>query len=164
MNSMHLAYVKVFSLTLCWLLVLFAGAYVTSAVDSLLGLDGYRSAASMTAGILLLFLGTVFRLWASYTFYANRLSVLRLSPQARILKSGPYAHSRNPLYLGLIALAVGWVLYLGSIFGLLCSVLFFLALELWVRMEEKELKREFGEEYARYRKSVPRWGWRRRSL
>ena len=164
MDSMHLVYLKILSLTSCMLLVFFVGAYVSSAVDSLLGLDGYRSPASLAAGVLLLLLGTVLRLWASYTFYANRLSVLRILPQARILKSGPYAHSRNPLYLGLIALAMGWVLYLGSTFGLLYSILIFLVVELWVRKEERELEREFGEEYARYRKSVPRWGWRRRTF
>jgi protein-S-isoprenylcysteine O-methyltransferase Ste14 len=164
MGGMRVAYLKSLALTTCVLLAFFVGAYVSRVVDSLLGLDGYRSPASMAAGVLLLLLGAVLRIWASYSLYANRLSVLRLVPQSEILESGPYAHSRNPLFLGLIALALGWVLYLGSTFGLLCSVLFFVVVNLWVRKEERELERAFGEEYARYKKSVPRWGWRRRPL
>jgi protein-S-isoprenylcysteine O-methyltransferase Ste14 len=160
---MLIAYLKILSITSFWLLVFFVGAYASSAADSLLGLRGYHSPASMAAGAVLLVLGTALRLWASYTFYANRLSVLRLFPQTHIITSGPYAHSRNPLYLGLTALAIGWVLFLGSTFGLFCSILFFLIMELWVRREERDLEREFREEYVRYRKSVPRWGWRRRT-
>jgi protein-S-isoprenylcysteine O-methyltransferase Ste14 len=160
---MSLVCLKVSSLTIGVLFVLFVGAFLSREVDSLLGLEGYRSPVSMAAGVLLLVLGTVLRLWASHAFYSNRLSVLRVLPQARILHSGPYAHSRNPLYVGLVVLALGWVLYLGSTVGLLYWGVVILVVVVWVRKEERELQREFGEEYVRYKCSVPRWGWRRKT-
>ncbi len=160
---MGVVYLKTLSLTLYWLLVLYGGAWASAFVDSRLGIAGYRSAASAATGILLLLLGTALRGWASYTFYANRLSVVRIGPQAHILETGPYARSRNPLYLGLLALAVGWVLFLGSVTGLLLSCLFFLLVDLWIRKEERDLQQRFGEEYTGYRTRVPRWGWARRA-
>lgn len=75
--------------------------------------------------------------------------------------SGPYAHTRNPLYLGSLLLGLGftiaasgrwWLLpVLGGLFAAL-----FLGIYLPVmRVEAATLAKLFGEEYERYARAVP---------
>jgi protein-S-isoprenylcysteine O-methyltransferase Ste14 len=79
-------------------------------------------------------------------------------PTTALVTSGPYALSRNPLYLGLTAAFVGVALVLGN--GWLLVALPPLATVMVlgvVRREERYLQSLFGECYARYRRSVRRW-------
>lgn len=75
----------------------------------------------------------------------------------QLVKNGPYRFSRNPMILGyaLILSSVG--LYLGSVAGtLVVPVIALLLLSGWIKfVEEDGLERRFGEEYRRYRKTVP---------
>jgi protein-S-isoprenylcysteine O-methyltransferase Ste14 len=70
--------------------------------------------------------------------------------------SGPYACTRNPLYLGSALMGAGFALAAGNwILALACVVLF--AAIYWpvIRREEEYLRREFGEVYDRYAQRVP---------
>jgi protein-S-isoprenylcysteine O-methyltransferase Ste14 len=78
-------------------------------------------------------------------------------PKNRLLAtSGPYAYTRNPLYLGSLLTGVGFALAgdswsLGAVF-----LAFFLAVYWPVMRREKQfLQRQFGESYDRYAKAVP---------
>ncbi|MBK7977291.1 MAG: isoprenylcysteine carboxylmethyltransferase family protein [Deltaproteobacteria bacterium] len=69
-----------------------------------------------------------------------------------------YGWVRNPMYLGVLGCIAGQALLWRS--ASVASYLVFLALVFHVRVvgfEEPELRRRFGEPYARYRASVPRW-------
>ncbi len=69
---------------------------------------------------------------------------------------GPYAYTRNPLYLGSFLLGSGFVLAGGSWFLGLTFLGFFL-LVYWpvMRREEDALRQQFGEVYDHYAKAVP---------
>ena len=70
--------------------------------------------------------------------------------------NGPYAYTRNPLYLGSTLMGAGFALAGGSwILALACMVLF--AAIYWpvIRREEEYLRREFGEVYDHYAQRVP---------
>jgi protein-S-isoprenylcysteine O-methyltransferase Ste14 len=70
--------------------------------------------------------------------------------------SGPYAYTRNPLYLGSALMGAGFALAGGNwILALACVILF--AAIYWpvVRREEEYLRREFGEVYDQYAQRVP---------
>ena len=70
--------------------------------------------------------------------------------------SGPYAYTRNPLYLGSALMGAGFALAGGNwILALACVILF--AAIYWpvVRREEEYLRREFGEVYDQYAQLVP---------
>ena len=74
----------------------------------------------------------------------------------RLAMSGPYAYTRNPLYLGSALMGAGFALAGGNwILALACVVLF--AAIYWpvIRREEDYLRREFGEVYDRYAQRVP---------
>jgi protein-S-isoprenylcysteine O-methyltransferase Ste14 len=75
----------------------------------------------------------------------------------RLVTHGPYAYTRNPMYLGHLIFLVGLALSLRS--GLaaviaLASAVFF---QVRVRRDEKRLREFFGAPYAEYCGRVKRW-------
>ncbi len=80
----------------------------------------------------------------------------------RLIVRGPYAHSRNPMYLGWAALHLGTSLIAGSgwmLAGLPAAVA---VIHRQVLHEEDALADTFGEAFESYRAAVPRYvrGWR----
>lgn len=70
--------------------------------------------------------------------------------------SGPYAHSRNPLYFGSAFLAAGLLIAGHSWVAAILVAAFFLAFYPGVmKREEGELREHYGEEYEKYAASVP---------
>jgi len=82
-----------------------------------------------------------------------------LKPQQRFIVKDPYHYTRNPLYIGIIAISFGFVIYAGSIAGLIgAASIPLLGWPLWViYREEKGLEQKFGDEYRAYKRTVPRW-------
>jgi protein-S-isoprenylcysteine O-methyltransferase Ste14 len=69
-----------------------------------------------------------------------------------------YRHVRNPQYIGVVLVLLGEALFVGSLLLLGYAAFFAIGYHLFVRLyEEPTLKRLFGEDYARYCASVPRW-------
>jgi protein-S-isoprenylcysteine O-methyltransferase Ste14 len=86
------------------------------------------------------------------------MKVISLVPQNRLITTGPYRFSRNPLYLGgNVLIFAGAALFLGSLDGLLLTGFATLAADFMIRREERQLEREFGEEWVRYKNQVRRW-------
>lgn len=107
--------------------------------------------------VLLLVAGVVVNL-AMQKFISAKTAILPSKPATQIVNTGIYAHTRNPMYIGigLIFLSAGFILH-----TVWCLVLFFpLMLVLHygvVRKEEKYLARKFGQPYIDYKKQVRRW-------
>lgn len=152
-------YLKIIPVNLFTLVSAFVGTYIALFLDMWFGLPNYTSPYATITGLTLIFYGLFFRLWASYTFYRNDLKVLGLQTQQKFTTDGPYQYSRNPLYVGIIAISFGFVIYAGSIIGLIGATLIPLfGWSLWVAYgEEKGLEQKFGDEYRIYKYSVPRW-------
>jgi protein-S-isoprenylcysteine O-methyltransferase Ste14 len=75
-----------------------------------------------------------------------------------LLTSGPYAFSRNPLYLAFLGFWLGWALFYGSLAVLAVFVAFLvLANSVIVPSEERYLEARFGDAFRRYKATVPRW-------
>ena len=77
---------------------------------------------------------------------------------ARIVTSGIFLRSRNPIYLGMVLLCAGIALLANSLW--LAAMVPLLAVVLQkgvIEPEEVYLERNFGEEYLRYKKQVRRW-------
>ena len=75
-------------------------AFIGTQIDALLGIRGFASGFATAVGGLLLSLGFLLRVWATFCFYEHRMKVISLEPQKALITSGPYGFSRNPLYLG----------------------------------------------------------------
>jgi protein-S-isoprenylcysteine O-methyltransferase Ste14 len=76
----------------------------------------------------------------------------------RLVTAGPYRYVRNPIYEGGALVLLAIACYRQSPSFLLVALLFPPAMDTYVRrVEEPRLESRFGEEYARYRRAVPRW-------
>lgn len=72
--------------------------------------------------------------------------------------SGLYRHVRNPMYLAVVATIAGQALVLGRPVLFVYAALFWLVVAAFVLgYEEPALSSDYGEQYAAYRRAVPRW-------
>jgi protein-S-isoprenylcysteine O-methyltransferase Ste14 len=112
------------------------------------------------AMILALLAGGVFGVAGIVEFRRARTTVNPLEPAAAsaLVRSGIYKLTRNPMYLGLALLLLGWGIFLSNPASL--AVLFgFVAYmnRFQIIPEERALETLFGKDFAAYRDSVSRW-------
>jgi protein-S-isoprenylcysteine O-methyltransferase Ste14 len=108
-------------------------------------------------GLLMLLFGESIRIWA--VSYAGGKTRTRKVGAPALCTSGPYAFTRNPLYLGNMFMYIGITLVAGApniIFMILIIFSFFMIqYTLIVSLEEETLTNLFGEAYINYKKNVP---------
>jgi protein-S-isoprenylcysteine O-methyltransferase Ste14 len=116
------------------------------------------SAVTAVLGWLLVGAFMVWNGWALVTMSRHRTALLPGGATRTVVDSGPFARSRNPLYLGLLAGAAGVALLAGSFWALVALPLEWTLLR-WgaVVPEERYLAAKFGDAYAEYTSRVPRW-------
>ena len=86
-----------------------------------------------------------------------------VAPTERLVVGGLYRYVRNPMYLAVAATIVGQALLLGRPILLLYAGAFAVTVAAFVHWyEEPTLRRQFGDDYERYRHAVPAW-WPRRT-
>jgi protein-S-isoprenylcysteine O-methyltransferase Ste14 len=115
-----------------------------------------HQASVVVAGIVLVAIGEAIRLWGVRHIGAiSRTRSERLGP---LVAAGPFALIRNPLYVGNIALWVGFALSAGVrwLAPLVAAILAF-EYHAIVRWEERLLEERLGDHYRVYASQVPRW-------
>lgn len=99
-------------------------------------------------GIAVVFLGAVLRIYASGF----------LRKEAALAVGGPYAFTRNPLYLGSFVMGIGAAMSVSALsLALLMTLVFFLNHHFVIDFEERKLPTLFGSRYDEYRRLVPRF-------
>ena len=114
------------------------------------------STGLIASGVAVTMLGEMLRLWGVHHIGAiSRTRTDRLGP---LVDSGPFARLRNPLYVGNIAIWVGFALT-ARLVWLAPIILALLGLEYHaiVRWEEHLLESRLGSAYRDYAARVPRW-------
>lgn len=102
--------------------------------------------ATLVVGSIVSILGILIRGWASGHIRKNQ----------NLAISGPYAYTRNPLYLGSFLLGVGFTIASGVWWLALVFVVLFLGIYLPVmRVEAEDLVQIFGAEFTEYTENVP---------
>ncbi|MBU2713257.1 isoprenylcysteine carboxylmethyltransferase family protein [Zooshikella sp. WH53] len=112
----------------------------------LVGLCLILGVAVATAGVLI--------------FKNVQTTVNPLRPQNTtcLVKTGVYQFTRNPMYLGLFFMLLGWGCYLANGYALVMSLVFVLYMNHFqIVPEERCLSALFGDEYEAYKQSVRRW-------
>ena len=104
--------------------------------------------------------GVFIDLYCFAGFVRRKTTVNPLRPEntSHLVCDGFYRISRNPMYLGMALVLLGWcvVLYnLVSILGIALFVLFINRFQ--IEPEERALTALFGEEYLSYMRRVRRW-------
>jgi protein-S-isoprenylcysteine O-methyltransferase Ste14 len=117
--------------------------------------------SSPLGGVLLVAGGGIL-LAAVVSFYRRgRGTLAPWDPPRHLVVQDLYRFNRNPMYVGVAAILVGWALVTGNpwnyAYAAVIPVVFHLRVVLY---EEREMERLFGPEWAAYRRAVPRWGLR----
>jgi hypothetical protein len=101
---------------------------------------------SIMLGAIVAFAGAAIRVWASGHIIKGKV----------LAQSGPYAYTRNPLYLGSFVMALG-ILISGQCFWLIIPFCLFLAVIYYpvMRAEERELVQGHGDDFRAYVSRVP---------
>jgi len=112
-------------------------------------------------GLVVLALGIVGLLWCVRDFYVSGKGTLApWAPPQRLVVVGLYRYSRNPMYVSVALVLLGWSISFRSP-GLFIYTLFVIgAFHLRVVLgEEPWLARTHGAEWESYVSRVPRWFW-----
>ena len=133
---------------------LLVGLLMTGRWDEPVELGSWR----IVAGWVLVALFVAWNGWSLWLFGRHETGLLPGQPTEAMIEQGPYRLSRNPLYVGLLALYVAIALLVSSVWALLLFPVAVL-LVLWgaILPEERFLRERFGAPYDDYRGRVRRW-------
>jgi len=79
------------------------------------------------------------------------------TPPERLVTTGPFAYTRNPMYLGHLIFLVGLALTLQSLLAALLAAATAVRFHFRVARDERRLTERFGEPYVAYLRKVKRW-------
>lgn len=115
-------------------------------------------ALARVAGLLLAGSGIGVMIWAITAFRAHQTTVVPHQTPQTIITTGPFARSRNPIYLGDVMVLTGAVLWWGAWPALILIPLFMTVLtRRFIAPEEARMKESFGPEFVAFAEKTPRW-------
>jgi protein-S-isoprenylcysteine O-methyltransferase Ste14 len=117
------------------------------------------SGAALALAVAALATGAAIYAWCVWDFATfGRGTPAPIDAPKRLVVRGLYRYVRNPMYVGVLSVILGWAILFRStalvLYGVAVGTCFHLFVLLY---EEPHLKREFGLEYERYRTRVGRW-------
>jgi protein-S-isoprenylcysteine O-methyltransferase Ste14 len=110
-------------------------------------------------GIALVVLGLAPPVWAAVLFRREGTEINPTSPaNKKLVTSGPYQFTRNPMYLGLVIVSLGIAVWVGA-WPMFLAPLASFATSNWVHIpfEEAKMRRQFAEAFDVYCGRVRRW-------
>lgn len=138
-----------------WVLIFFftigiASGYVPALADrfDVWTLDGN---GARWVGVVLFAVGGVLRLWPVYVLGDRFSGLVAIQQGHRLVTAGIYSRIRNPSYLGLLIMLLGWAFGFRSGIGVLMVAAMVPPLIARMHAEERLLSSEFGAEYDAYR-------------
>ncbi len=107
--------------------------------------------APITVGLILAGIAVV-------QFSRAETNIIPLTESTTLVTSGMFAFTRNPMYVGMVAVLVGTALLLNDLWPWFVIVPFGFVIHLgFVRHEETLMEETFGEQYVEYKARVRRW-------
>jgi protein-S-isoprenylcysteine O-methyltransferase Ste14 len=112
-------------------------------------------------GLVPLFIGAIALLWCARDFYVRGKGTLApWSPPANLVVLGLYRYTRNPMYVSVTLILLGWAISFGLAGLYLYAGVVVIAFHLRVVFgEEPWLKETHGTAWDEYVRRVPRWFW-----
>ena len=114
-----------------------------------------------TLAVCLIGIGTSVLLRCVWDFFAaGRGTLAPFDPPRKLVVSGLYRFTRNPMYNGVVCVLIGeaWLFHDGSLWKYTAMVFGMFHLMVTV-YEEPTLESQFGEGFRTYKRAVPRWGF-----
>ena len=120
-----------------------------------LELNGLKNIGSIFAaiGIIILFISIG-------AFIKARTTVNPINPEkaSELVTGGLYRISRNPMYLGMLFLLIGWGFMLANPISIIGIIGFVIVMNIiQIKPEERALEILFGDSYLNYKNKVRRW-------
>jgi protein-S-isoprenylcysteine O-methyltransferase Ste14 len=117
------------------------------------------SGGTLASAWLLLGLGSCIYAWCVWDFAVfGRGTPAPLDAPKKLVVRGLYRLTRNPMYVGVLTVILGWAACFEAAILLVYASAVFTGFQLFIVLyEEPHLLREFGREYETYRDHVGRW-------
>lgn len=107
-------------------------------------------------GLAVAVVGMILNLWAIRTLGRFFKTIIVVQDKHQLVTAGPYKYFRHPSYFASMVILLGMGLMLNNAWGLLIVlVLPFVTFVYRIRVEEKTLRRTFGEAFVEY--AAKRW-------
>jgi protein-S-isoprenylcysteine O-methyltransferase Ste14 len=98
--------------------------------------------------------GAIVAVWARTILGANWSAMVTVKRDHELVRRGPYALVRHPIYTGLLLGFFGTALAQGEVRGAVALVTAFIVFSYKAGIEERFMEQQFGDEYARYKRDV----------
>ncbi len=139
-----------------WTLVYLA---IAAAISALSGWPRLPGLPIGWLGALLVVLGVVLSVTAALLFRREGTELNPISAtNSKLVTSGPFRFTRNPMYLSLLIVSLGVAIWIGA-WPMLLAPLATFATANWVHIpfEEEKMRRQYGEAFDAYTRKVRRW-------
>lgn len=116
------------------------------------------AAPARIVGGIVAALGLFLSVRGARSFKLAKTNIMTFDRPDKLVMTGLFAWSRNPMYLGFAVCALGGAVALNAVTALGIAVLFCITLDRWyIRFEEKMMSETFGRQFDDYRNRVRRW-------
>jgi len=111
-----------------------------------------------TIGVVIVIMGFCIAILAFRSFKRAKTNIEPWKPTTKIVSTGIFAYSRNPIYGALCLITIGTGAFFNSVWILLsfipsAVIIYYIA----IKKEEVYLEEKFGKEYLHYKNKVRRW-------
>ncbi|MCF6262088.1 MAG: isoprenylcysteine carboxylmethyltransferase family protein [Xanthomonadales bacterium] len=138
-----------------WLLLSFVSMW---ALDKWLPLLDLWEKPINHIGSAFIIIGLVLNGWAAARFLLVKTGLIPFTPVTSLVKTGPFRISRNPMYLGMLSIALGAAILFGSLSPFAVLPIFFIIIRnRFVIPEEAMLEQVLGAPYLEFKAETRRW-------
>lgn len=113
------------------------------------------SPAAYWIGVALVIAGLAFAIWARVRLGGNWSGTVTVKQGHELIRSGPYAYVRHPIYTGLITALLGSSIASGTVHAVIGLAIIVAAFVRKSRIEEEFMRETFPGEYPHYSTEVP---------
>lgn len=139
------------------MLIVAATMWGAAKIQSPVSIESHlRIGLMLTLGVVAL----TFSIGGVTAFRAAKTTInpAQIDRASRVVTGGIYRFSRNPMYVGLTALLVGWAVFLAVPLTAIGPIAFALFMHRFqILPEERVLAAKFGRDYLEYKQRVRRW-------
>tara|TARA_B100000900_G_scaffold205071_1_gene173826 strand:+ start:462 stop:905 length:444 start_codon:yes stop_codon:yes gene_type:complete len=113
-----------------------------------------------STSVLILLVGSLILINPVFKFIKSKTTVnpVKFKKVNKLVTSGIYKYSRNPMYLGMILIIISTSIFYLNYFSVVTPFIFYFWINRFqIKREEIFLKEKFGEEYLSYMSKTRRW-------